>query len=189
MTTSTTYSDSTPAQPTNSATRVATASFIGTAIEFYDFYVYATAAALVIGPVFFPQTSGTAQMLSAFLTFGIAFLARPLGSALFGHFGDRIGRKSTLVASLLLMGVCTTLIGVLPGYDSIGAWAPILLCVLRFGQGLGLGGEWGGRGITGHGERAERQTRLVRHVPATGSIHRLSGGQRPVPDPGHGAGR
>jgi len=147
MTTSTAYSDTTPAQPTNSATRVATASFIGTAIEFYDFYVYATAAALVIGPVFFPQTSGTAQMLSAFLTFGIAFLARPLGSALFGHFGDRIGRKSTLVASLLLMGVCTTLIGVLPGYDSIGAWAPILLCVLRFGQGLGLGGEWGGAAL------------------------------------------
>ncbi|RMP33563.1 Major facilitator family transporter, partial [Pseudomonas syringae pv. antirrhini] len=136
-----------PAQPVNSATRVATASFIGTAIEFYDFYVYATAAALVIGPVFFPQTSGTAQMLSSFLTFGIAFLARPLGSALFGHFGDRIGRKSTLVASLLLMGVCTTLIGVLPGYATIGAWAPILLCVLRFGQGLGLGGEWGGAAL------------------------------------------
>ena len=112
MTSSTTYSEATPDKPVNSATRVATASFIGTAIEFYDFYVYATAAALVIGPVFFPQTSGTAQMLSAFLTFGIAFLARPLGSFLFGHFGDRIGRKSTLVASLLLMGVCTTLIGV-----------------------------------------------------------------------------
>jgi len=136
-----------PAKPVNSTTRVATASFIGTAIEFYDFYVYATAAALVIGPVFFPQTSGTAQMLSSFLTFGIAFLARPLGSALFGHFGDRIGRKSTLVASLLLMGICTTLIGVLPGYATIGAWAPILLCVLRFGQGLGLGGEWGGAAL------------------------------------------
>jgi Sugar (and other) transporter. len=126
---------------------VATASFIGTAIEFYDFYVYATAAALVIGPVFFPSGSGTAQMLAAFITFGIAFLARPLGSALFGHFGDRIGRKSTLVASLLLMGVSTTLIGVLPGYDSIGVWAPILLCLLRFGQGLGLGGEWGGAAL------------------------------------------
>ena len=144
MTTTHTYDGTTAAAPGNSPARVATASFIGTAIEFYDFYVYATAAALVIGPVFFPQTSSTAQMLSAFLTFGIAFLARPLGSALFGHFGDRIGRKSTLVASLLLMGVCTTLIGVLPGYDSIGAWAPVLLCVLRFGQGLGLGGEWGG---------------------------------------------
>ena len=147
MTTSTTYSEASPDKPVNSATRVATASFIGTAIEFYDFYVYATAAALVIGPVFFPQTSGTAQMLSAFLTFGIAFLARPLGSFLFGHFGDRVGRKSTLVASLLLMGVCTTLIGVLPGYATIGAWAPILLCVLRFGQGLGLGGEWGGAAL------------------------------------------
>ena len=147
MTTTHTYDGTTAAAPGNSPARVATASFIGTAIEFYDFYVYATAAALVIGPVFFPQTSSTAQMLSAFLTFGIAFLARPLGSALFGHFGDRIGRKSTLVASLLLMGVCTTLIGVLPGYDSIGAWAPVLLCVLRFGQGLGLGGEWGGAAL------------------------------------------
>ena len=141
---STTYNEAATAAPTNSTARVATASIVGTAIEFYDFYIYATAAALVIGPVFFPQTSGTAQMLASFLTFGIAFIARPLGSALFGHFGDRIGRKSTLVASLLLMGVCTTLIGLLPGYDSIGAWAPILLCVLRFGQGLGLG--WAGNG-------------------------------------------
>ena len=147
MTSSSTFTDATPTQPLNSTARVATASFIGTAIEFYDFYVYATAAALVIGPVFFPQTDGTAQMLSAFLTFGIAFLARPLGSILFGHFGDRIGRKSTLVASLLLMGVCTTLIGVLPGYATIGAWAPVLLCLLRFGQGLGLGGEWGGAAL------------------------------------------
>ena len=147
MTSSSTFTDATPTQPLNSTARVATASFIGTAIEFYDFYVYATAAALVIGPVFFPQTDSTAQMLSAFLTFGIAFLARPLGSILFGHFGDRIGRKSTLVASLLLMGVCTTLIGVLPGYATIGAWAPILLCLLRFGQGLGLGGEWGGAAL------------------------------------------
>lgn len=133
--------------PRNSPTRVATASFLGTAIEFYDFYVYATAAALVIGPVFFPQGAGMAQTLSAFITFGIAFLARPLGSLLFGHFGDRIGRKSTLVASLLLMGISTTLIGLLPGYASIGVWAPILLCLLRFGQGLGLGGEWGGAAL------------------------------------------
>lgn len=146
MTTNSTYAEA-PAAPVNSPARVATASFIGTAIEFYDFYVYATAAALVIGPVFFPSGSGTAQMLAAFLTFGIAFLARPLGSALFGHFGDRIGRKSTLVASLLLMGVSTTAIGVLPGYDSIGVWAPIILCLLRFGQGLGLGGEWGGAAL------------------------------------------
>ncbi|WP_027795394.1 MFS transporter [Paraburkholderia acidipaludis] len=127
--------------------RVIFASFIGTAIEFYDFYVYATAAALVIGPVFFPHGSATAQALSAFVTFGIAFVARPIGSFLFGHFGDRIGRKSTLVASLLVMGLSTTLIGFVPGYDSIGGLAPILLCVLRFGQGIGLGGEWGGAAL------------------------------------------
>jgi metabolite-proton symporter len=123
------------------------ASFIGTAIEFYDFYVYATAAALVIGPVFFPHGSPTAQALSAFVTFGLAFIARPIGSFLFGHFGDRFGRKSTLVGSLLVMGTSTTLIGFLPGYDSIGSLAPILLCVLRFGQGIGLGGEWGGAAL------------------------------------------
>ncbi|PLZ00376.1 MFS transporter [Burkholderia sp. WAC0059] len=127
--------------------RVIFASFIGTAIEFYDFYVYATAAALVIGPVFFPHGSATAQALSAFVTFGIAFVARPIGSFLFGHFGDRIGRKSTLVASLLVMGLSTTLIGFVPGYDSIGSLAPILLCLLRFGQGIGLGGEWGGAAL------------------------------------------
>ncbi|POR48234.1 metabolite-proton symporter [Paraburkholderia eburnea] len=130
-----------------STARVIFASFIGTAIEFYDFYVYATAAALVIGPVFFPHGSATAQALSAFVTFGIAFVARPIGSFLFGHFGDRIGRKSTLVASLLVMGLSTTLIGFVPGYDSIGSLAPILLCVLRFGQGIGLGGEWGGAAL------------------------------------------
>ncbi len=127
--------------------RIVFASFIGTAIEFYDFYVYATAAALVIGPVFFPRGSATAQALSAFITFGIAFVARPIGSFLFGHFGDRIGRKSTLVASLLVMGISTTLIGLVPGYDAIGSLAPVLLCSLRFGQGIGLGGEWGGAAL------------------------------------------
>ncbi|WP_118179446.1 MFS transporter [Paraburkholderia phosphatilytica] len=131
----------------NRPARVIFASFIGTAIEFYDFYVYATAAALAIGPVFFPHGSATAQALSAFVTFGIAFVARPIGSFLFGHFGDRIGRKSTLVASLLVMGLSTTLIGFVPGYDAIGSIAPILLCVLRFGQGIGLGGEWGGAAL------------------------------------------
>jgi metabolite-proton symporter len=132
---------------TVSRSRVIFASFIGTAIEFYDFYVYATAAALVIGPVFFPHGSPAAQALSAFVTFGIAFVARPIGSFIFGHFGDRIGRKSTLVASLLVMGVSTTLIGFVPGYASIGSLAPILLCILRFGQGIGLGGEWGGAAL------------------------------------------
>ncbi len=130
-----------------SVTRIALASFIGTAIEFYDFYIYGMAAALVIGPIFFPGGNPTTQALSAFLTFAVAFLTRPLGAALFGHFGDRIGRKTTLVASLLVMGISTTLIGVLPGYEAIGAWAPALLCLLRFGQGIGLGGEWGGAAL------------------------------------------
>lgn len=123
------------------------ASFIGTAIEFYDFYIYGMAAALVIGPLFFPQSDPSTQALNAFLTFGVAFLARPLGAFLFGHFGDRVGRKATLVASLLVMGISTVLIGFLPGYDVLGWLAPVLLCLLRFGQGIGLGGEWGGAAL------------------------------------------
>jgi metabolite-proton symporter len=127
--------------------RVALASFIGTAIEFYDFYIYGMAAALVIGPLFFPGSDRAAQALNAFLTFGLAFLARPLGAILFGHFGDRVGRKATLVVSLMVMGISTTLIGLLPTYDAIGLWAPMLLCLLRFCQGIGLGGEWGGAAL------------------------------------------
>ncbi len=130
-----------------STRQIAFASFIGTAIEFYDFYIYGLTAALVIGPVFFPASDPAAQTLSAFLTFGLAFLARPFGALLFGHFGDRIGRKTTLVASLLTMGISTILIGALPGYESIGWAAPVLLCLLRFAQGIGLGGEWGGAAL------------------------------------------
>lgn len=124
--------------------RVLLASLVGTAVEFYDFYIYATAASLVLGGLFFPKVSASAQLLSAYATFAVAFFARPLGAAFFGHFGDRIGRKSTLVASLMTMGASTVLIGVLPGYAQAGWVAPFLLCVLRFGQGFGLGGEWGG---------------------------------------------
>ena len=131
----------------SSVGRIVLASLVGTTIEFYDFYIYGTAAALVIGQTFFPQSAPGAQALNAFLTFGIAFLARPIGSVLFGHFGDRIGRKSTLVASMLVMGLSTTLIGVLPGYAQAGVLAPWLLCLLRFGQGVGLGGEWGGAAL------------------------------------------
>jgi metabolite-proton symporter len=123
------------------------ASLLGTTVEFYDFYIYGTAAALVLGPVFFPSHAPNSQTLAAFLTFGIAFLARPVGAVLFGHFGDRVGRKTTLVATMLVMGISTTLIGVLPGYASAGLLAPILLCLLRLGQGLGLGGEWGGAAL------------------------------------------
>jgi metabolite-proton symporter len=127
--------------------RIVLASLIGTAIEFYDFYIYGTAAALVIGQTFFPQSAPQTQALNAFLTFGVAFLARPVGAFLFGHFGDRVGRKATLVATMVVMGLSTTLIGVLPGYSTAGALAPWLLCLLRFGQGVGLGGEWGGAAL------------------------------------------
>lgn len=132
---------------TQGTARILFASLAGTTIEFYDFYIYTTAAALVIGPVFFPASDPSVQTLNAFLTFGLAFIARPVGSALFGHFGDRIGRKSTLVASLLVMGLSTILIGVLPGYATLGTAAAVLLCLLRFGQGIGLGGEWGGAAL------------------------------------------
>jgi metabolite-proton symporter len=120
------------------------ASLIGTAIEFFDFYIYATAAVLVFPKLFFPESDPASATLASLATFAIAFLARPIGSALFGHFGDRIGRKTTLVAALLTMGVSTVAIGALPTYRTIGIAAPLLLALCRFGQGLGLGGEWGG---------------------------------------------
>lgn len=130
-----------------STRRVLGASLVGTAVEFYDFYIYATAASLVFGPLFFPQASPSAQLMSSYATFAIAFFARPLGATVFGHFGDRIGRKSTLVASLMLMGGSTVAIAFLPTYAMVGWVAPLLLCVLRFGQGFGLGGEWGGAAL------------------------------------------
>jgi len=120
------------------------ASLIGTAVEFFDFYIYATAAVLVFPVLFFPKSDPASAVLASLATFGIAFLARPVGSALFGHFGDRIGRKTTLVIALGTMGVSTFAIGALPTYSSIGVAAPLLLALCRFGQGLGLGGEWGG---------------------------------------------
>ena len=131
-------------QPANKARTVLFASLIGTTIEFFDFYIYATAAVLVFPKLFFPAADPAAAVLQSFATFAIAFFARPVGSALFGHFGDRIGRKATLVAALLTMGVSTIVIGLLPTYASIGTTAPLLLALCRFGQGLGLGGEWGG---------------------------------------------
>uniref|UniRef100_UPI0031CE0887 MFS transporter n=1 Tax=Streptomyces hawaiiensis TaxID=67305 RepID=UPI0031CE0887 len=124
--------------------RLAAASLAGTAIEFYDFFVYGTAAALILGPLFFPTFSPMAGTLAAFATFGVGFVARPLGSILFGHIGDRRGRRPVLVASLLLTGASTVAVGCVPTYASIGVVAPLLLLVLRFLQGLGLGGEWGG---------------------------------------------
>ncbi len=123
------------------------ASFVGTGIEFYDFYIYATAAALVFGQIFFPKSDAGVQQMLSFATLGVAFFARPLGAAVFGHYGDRIGRKATLVASLLTMGLSTTLVAFLPTYATAGIVAPLALCVLRFGQGFGLGGEWGGAAL------------------------------------------
>jgi metabolite-proton symporter len=128
----------------NTPRQVLFASLIGTAIEFFDFYIYATAAVLVFPRLFFPASDPASATLASLATFAIAFLARPIGSALFGHFGDRVGRKTTLVAALLTMGISTVAIGMLPTYDTIGLAAPALLAVCRFGQGLGLGGEWGG---------------------------------------------
>jgi metabolite-proton symporter len=128
----------------NPVRRILVASLIGTTIEFFDFYIYATAAVLVFPRLFFPAGDPASATLQSLATFALAFFARPLGAALFGHFGDRKGRKATLVAALLTMGPSTVAIGLLPGYQSIGIAAPILLAIFRFGQGLGLGGEWGG---------------------------------------------
>jgi len=128
----------------NSPRQVLFASLIGTTIEFFDFYIYATAAVIVFPKLFFPASDPASATLASLATFAIAFVARPIGSALFGHFGDRVGRKTTLVAALLTMGLSTVAIGGLPAYASIGRAAPLCLAICRFGQGLGLGGEWGG---------------------------------------------
>ena len=129
---------------TNSQGKILLGSLVGTTIEFFDFYIYANAAVLVFPALFFPSSNPTSGMLQSLATFAIAFFARPLGSAFFGHFGDRIGRKATLVAALMTMGLSTVAIGLLPTFSSIGVAAPLLLTLCRFGQGLGLGGEWGG---------------------------------------------
>ena len=133
-----------PHRPGNPPRRVLLASLVGTTVEFFDFYIYATAAVLVFPHLFFPPSDPAAATLASLATFGVAFLARPIGAMLFGHFGDRIGRKTTLVLALLCMGLSTFAIGLLPGYARLGIAAPILLAVCRFGQGIGLGGEWGG---------------------------------------------
>lgn len=135
----------TPGDPSlGEATRVAKAAFVGTAIEWYDFYIYASTAALVFGDQFFPSMSPVAATLASFATIAVAFVARPIGGVIFAHYGDRVGRKATLIASLMVMGVSTMLVGVLPTYQTVGAWAPVMLVMLRFLQGAAVGGEWGG---------------------------------------------
>nr|WP_238590116.1 MFS transporter [Pseudonocardia sp. AL041005-10] len=136
------------------------ASFVGTTIEWYDFYIYGTAAALVLGPLFFPNASPAAGVLASFATFWVGFLARPIGGIVFGHLGDRLGRKTALVATLLLMGVSTLAIGLLPVHDDIGVLAPVLLVVARLVQGLAVGGEWGGAVLIAS-EHASKNRRIL----------------------------
>src|SRR3984957_18776420 len=135
-------SDLIPAKRLNTPQQVLFASLVGTAVEFFDFYIYATAAVLVFPHLFFPASDPATSTLASLATFGLAFVARPIGSAIFGHFGDRIGRKKTLVLALSTMGISTFIIGALPAYHAIGVAAPLLLALCRFGQGVGLGGEW-----------------------------------------------
>src|SRR5580658_724772 len=129
-----------PARPRSSLQQVVLASLIGTTIEWYDFFLYGTAAALVFGPLFFPKSDPLTGILQAFLTYSLGFVARPIGGIAFGHFGDRIGRKRLLMASLVLMGVASAAMGLLPTYSQVGVWAPIALAALRFVQGFAVGG-------------------------------------------------
>jgi metabolite-proton symporter len=164
--------DSTTAGPIAADLRtirpVILASFIGTAIEWYDFFLYGTAAALVFNRLFFPTVDPLLGTLSAFGTFAVGFVARPIGGIVFGHYGDRIGRKTMLVYSLGIMGVATFLIGLLPSYDAIGMWAPLLLVLLRFAQGIGVGGEWGGAVLMAVEHSPERRRGLAGAWPQMG---------------------
>jgi MFS transporter, MHS family, shikimate and dehydroshikimate transport protein len=168
--------------------KVVVASFIGTTIEWYDFFIYTTAAALVFPQLFFPSFEPLAGTLASFATYAVGFLARPLGGVIFGHYGDKIGRKAMLVTTLLVMGVATFLVGLLPTYETIGIWAPILLVVLRLLQGLGLGGEWGGavlmavehspddkRGLNGSWPQMGAPAGLVLATGAFAAVSAISG--------------
>src|ERR687887_18598 len=146
--------------PPASVKKVALASWIGTTIEWYDFYLYGTAAALVFNKLFFPQFDPLVGTLAAFATFWVGFAARPIGGIVFGHFGDKIGRKSMLILTLLIMGIATFLIGLLPTYAVLGAWAAVLLVVLRFIEGFAVGGEWGGAVLMATDGRAGRAAAL-----------------------------
>ena len=153
----------------NDPFKVALASMVGTAIEFFDYYIYAAAAVLVFNTQFFHSGDPLSDDLLSLSTLALAFFARPIGSALFGHFGDKIGRKKTLVASLVLMGGSTVIIGLLPTYSQIGIWAPILLCICRVGQGIGLGGEWGGAALVATENAPEGKRAWYGTVPQLGA--------------------
>ncbi|MFF9807911.1 MFS transporter [Streptomyces coeruleorubidus] len=155
---------------TRTVSRVAVASLIGTTVEYYDFAVYGTAAALVLGPAFFPSGSATVQTLAAFLTFAAAFLARPVGVVLFGTIGDRLGRKRALVISLLLMGVATVGVGLLPTYETAGLLAPVLLVALRLLQGVSMGGEWGGAVLLAAEHAPPGRRAMFASIPQVGPL-------------------
>src|ERR1700742_4725286 len=153
----------------NTPRQVLFASLVGTTVEFFDFYIYAMAAVLIFPALFFPRSNPASAVLLSLATFGVAFFARPIGSTLFGHFGDRIGRKRTLVLALSTMGLSTFLIGVLPGYGTIGVAAPLLLALCRFGQGIGLGGEWGGAVLLAVENAPPRKRALYGMFPQLGA--------------------
>ncbi|WP_404320647.1 MFS transporter [Arthrobacter luteolus] len=158
-----------PAQRSRMARRVAGASFVGTALESYDFYVFGTAAALILNRVFFPDVDPLTGTLLAFLSLGMGFVARPLGAVLFGHIGDRVGRKKSLIYTIVLMGLATGIIGLLPDYAAIGVWAPILLVALRLLQGLAVGGEWGGAVLIASEHAEPKKRALYAAIPQIGS--------------------
>ena len=168
---STSLAPATPADPKSSkmARKVAGASFIGTALESYDFYVFGTAAALILNRIFFPDVDAATGVLLSFLTLGMGFIARPVGAILFGHIGDRVGRKTSLIWTIVLMGVATGAVGLLPDYNTIGIWAPLLLVVLRLLQGLAVGGEWGGSILIATEHAAPRKRALYAAIPQIGS--------------------
>ena len=149
--------------------RVVMGSFAGALMEWYDFFIFGTAAGLVFAPLFYPDSDPFIGLIASFATFGVGFLTRPLGGIVFGHFGDRVGRKATLVASLLTMGISTVVIGLLPGYATIGIFAPLLLALARFGQGLGLGGEWGGAALLATENAPPRKRALYGSFPQLGA--------------------
>ena len=158
-----------PAQETVPRSRVVLASLIGTSIEFYDFYIYATAAVSVFPLIFFSGDDEAMTFLVSMATFGVAFIARPVGAVVFGHLGDRVGRKATLIGALLTMGLATFLIGLLPTYQQIGLWAPTMLAILRFCQGLGLGGEWSGAALLASEYAAEGKRARAAMWPQLGA--------------------
>jgi MFS family permease len=159
----------TPSVHTPQPVRAALAAFIGTAVEFYDYYTYATAAALILGDVFFPGSNPFVSTMASFATFFVGFVARPLSGAVFGHLGDRIGRKKMLILTMFLMGIATTGIGLLPGYARIGIWAPVLLVLLRILQGIAVGGEWGGAVLMASEHAPAGKRTLFASFPQMGS--------------------